>query len=622
VNPLPSDRPGRKRITLSPEQLEDRTVPSGNVTAVVTRGMLEITGDAQGNQVWVNGLGHGQAVITPMGDTTVNGGHAPVVLGGIAFAYDTHLGTGDDFLLVTNTQGNIGLFADMGPGDDGLAVDYAGHTGTTALYTRAGNDVISLGMDKFTGATVVNTGAGNDQVVAGGTEFGEVLFAGGPGENALSLVGVNFHSRPTTVGFQGVYTTFPPIANGDSATVRHGSSVTIDVAANDVAPGGTLDRSSVRITQQPRHGTVHVNGDGTVTYTADDSTATSDRFAYTIRNASGQVSNAATVSLALRPPRVPGPVPTITTTAANPTNLASIPFTVTFDKDVTGFDASDVTVHGGTVSGFTAVNARTFAFDVTPSVNGGVIVHLAPGAARDAAGRGSAEASKLIASDREAPTVGIREGPSAGPTSITLRVGFSEDVTGFTAADVSVTGGTVSAFTAVSASEYTVTVTPSGADLVRVNVAADVATDVAGNANTAAATFVTLPIRTDAGMLPTTSPPAADDPNWQAMPDGLKVWDVQVGTGPAATANSTLGVFDTGWLLDGTVLDSAHTAGAPASIPLFTMIQGWQEGVPGMQLGGIRRLYIPAALAYGSRGFGPISPNSDLIFEIKLVSVA
>src|SRR5581483_7047306 len=165
------------------------------------------------------------------------------------------------------------------------------------------------------------------------------------------------------------------------------------------------------------------------------------------------------------------------------------------------------------------------------------------------------------------------------------------------------------------------TVTPSGPDQVRVNVAADVATDDAGNANTAAATFVTLPTRTDAGMLPTTSPPAVDDPNWQTMADGLKVWDVQVGTGPAVSANSTVGAFDTGWLLDGTVFDSAHTAGAPASIPLSTMIQGWQEGVPGMQLGGIRRLYVPAALAYGSRAFGPIPPNSDLIFEIKVVSL-
>jgi len=373
---------------------------------------------------------------------------------------------------------------------------------------------------------------------------------------------------------------------------------------------------------------VRVNGDGTVTYTADkNTTATSDSFSYTIRSTSGQVSAPTAVSIALTGGgggghNAHGPVPTITTTAADTTNLASIPFTVTFDKDVTGFKLSDVRVSDGAVSGFTAVDARTYTFNVAPAIDGAVKVRLAAGVAKDTAGNESTAASKTLTSDRTAPTATIAAGASpAGQTTIPFTINFNEDVTGFTADKVVVAGGTVSGFTAVSARMYTFTVTPSGTGLVQVGLTAGSATDAAGNGNIATQ-FSTLPSRTDAGMLPTTSPPPdPNDPNWQTMANGLKIWDVQTGTGPAVTAGSTIGVFYTGWLLNGTVFDSNHTAGSPVAFPLSNLIQGWQQGIPGMQPGGIRRLYIPAALAYGSSGSGSVPPNSDLIFEIKLISV-
>jgi FKBP-type peptidyl-prolyl cis-trans isomerase len=52
------------------------------------------------------------------------------------------------------------------------------------------------------------------------------------------------------------------------------------------------------------------------------------------------------------------------------------------------------------------------------------------------------------------------------------------------------------------------------------------------------------------------------------------------------------------------------------------VIAGWEEGLVGMKAGGIRRLYIPAALGYGAQGTGPIPPNADLIFDVQVVSVA
>jgi hypothetical protein len=626
VPPFNAARPRAHRLTLAAEPLEDRSLPSGNVTAQVIGGMLRLDGDALHNQVLITGLEDNQAIITPLGDTTVNGSSSPITLGGILFAYDIRMGDGNDFVWITGTQGEIGVFVDMGNGNDGLTIDYAGHTGTTALFMGSGNDVISLGMGEYEGITILDLGDGDDQVVIAGSTIGPVLFHGSTGLDTISVWDVNFRSTPAVFGIEGVYTTLSPIANADSGTVRPGESVTLAVAANDLALGPPLDLASVRITSQPQQGTVRVNPDGTVTYTARASASGTDTFRYTIANTLGQTSTEATVTLTIGdgqpPPSTRGPVPTISTTASNPTNLTSIPFTVTFDRDVINFTAADVQVTNGTASGFTATNNRTFTFQVAPTTDGVVTIRLARGAAEDATGNASVPATQSIAVDRVRPTTTIRAGVAAGQTTIPFTVTFSEAVTDFTATDVNVTGGTLSNFTAVNPSTYTFRITPlAGASLVQVNVPSGVASDAAGNVNRVAPQFTTLASRTDAGMTSPTTPPSPTAPEWVFQSNGLGIWDVQTGTGPAVAASSTIGVFYTGWLLNGTVFDSARTDGAPASFPLSGLIQGWQLGIPGMQPGGIRRLYIPAALAYGSSGSGTIPPNSDLIFEIKLVAV-
>jgi peptidylprolyl isomerase len=105
---------------------------------------------------------------------------------------------------------------------------------------------------------------------------------------------------------------------------------------------------------------------------------------------------------------------------------------------------------------------------------------------------------------------------------------------------------------------------------------------------------------------------------------GLYVQDVQVGTGDTATAGRQVTVNYTGWLPDGTQFDSSKSAGrTPFS---FTpgqgrVIDGWEEGIPGMKVGGLRRLVIPADLGYGASGSGPIPPNSVLVFDVELVSI-
>jgi FKBP-type peptidyl-prolyl cis-trans isomerase len=113
---------------------------------------------------------------------------------------------------------------------------------------------------------------------------------------------------------------------------------------------------------------------------------------------------------------------------------------------------------------------------------------------------------------------------------------------------------------------------------------------------------------------------------WKDAPSGggLKIWDVKTGEGtPVTGSRARVKVHYTGWLLNGKVFDSSVTRGEPIAFGLDGVIKGWTNGVPGMKPGGVRRLYIPSALAYGSQnvGGGLIPPNSDLVFEIELLEI-
>ena len=78
-----------------------------------------------------------------------------------------------------------------------------------------------------------------------------------------------------------------------------------------------------------------------------------------------------------------------------------------------------------------------------------------------------------------------------------------------------------------------------------------------------------------------------------------------------------------GELLDGTVFDDSHNHGAPFEFVLGKgmVIRGWEEGVLGMCVGEKRRLLVPPSMGYGSHAVGPIPANSDLVFDVELISI-
>ena len=106
---------------------------------------------------------------------------------------------------------------------------------------------------------------------------------------------------------------------------------------------------------------------------------------------------------------------------------------------------------------------------------------------------------------------------------------------------------------------------------------------------------------------------------------GLLIEEIRVGSGDTAVSGQFVSVHYTGWLTDGTKFDSSKDRDEPFEFPLGqrTVIAGWDEGVQGMRVGGVRKLTIPPHLGYGARGAGGvIPPNATLVFEIELLDIA
>ena len=124
-------------------------------------------------------------------------------------------------------------------------------------------------------------------------------------------------------------------------------------------------------------------------------------------------------------------------------------------------------------------------------------------------------------------------------------------------------------------------------------------------------------VTANAGEAPTITPPTG------TPPATLQTQDIIVGTGTEILPTSTLTVHYTlmTWS-NGALVESSWSSGQPATFPLSGVIAGWQEGLPGAQVGGRRLLVIPADKGYGPNGSGPIGPNETLIFVVDIITVS
>ena len=144
--------------------------------------------------------------------------------------------------------------------------------------------------------------------------------------------------------------------------------------------------------------------------------------------------------------------------------------------------------------------------------------------------------------------------------------------------------------------------------------------------------FLPIALLITTGIFSTTacSQQAAPKMETSNMTELIKT-DVKLGTGDLATAGKNVSVHYTGWLYDaaaadhhGKKFDSSRDRNEPFEFPLGAgrVIQGWDQGVAGMKVGGQRTLVIPASMGYGARGAGgAIPPNATLVFDVELLGV-
>jgi hypothetical protein len=175
---------------------------------------------------------------------------------------------------------------------------------------------------------------------------------------------------------------------------------------------------------------------------------------------------------------------------------SNAPFTATFEfsEDVTGFVVGDISLGNATASNFNAVDGNTYTALITPS-GGAVTVDVASNVANNAASNGNSAATQATSTyDVTEPTVVIQNAPGTvnNTDSYTVTAQFSESVSTFVVTDITLVNAAISNFTSVDGDTYTFDVTPDGEGNVAINIAANVAQDIAGNLNAMASQVVTI----------------------------------------------------------------------------------------------------------------------------------
>tara|TARA_B100000575_G_scaffold108788_1_gene86607 strand:- start:987 stop:6905 length:5919 start_codon:yes stop_codon:yes gene_type:complete len=181
------------------------------------------------------------------------------------------------------------------------------------------------------------------------------------------------------------------------------------------------------------------------------------------------------------------------------TNDATLTVTFTSSKATTNFTAADITVTGGTISNFAATSSTVYTATFTPSAAGASTIDVAANTFTDAASNNNTAANQFNWTyDNVAPTMtitatdgsnAVSDGATTNDATLTVTFTSNEATNNFSSADISVSGGSISNFTATSNRVYTATFTPSANGATTIDVAAGKFTDAVGNNNTAATQF-------------------------------------------------------------------------------------------------------------------------------------
>jgi peptidylprolyl isomerase len=128
-------------------------------------------------------------------------------------------------------------------------------------------------------------------------------------------------------------------------------------------------------------------------------------------------------------------------------------------------------------------------------------------------------------------------------------------------------------------------------------------------------------VHADPPMEPDKFPQSVDALKWKELSKGLKIYDEKMGSGNAAIPGSTLKTHYTGWLLSGRKFGSSKDLGKSFDVVLGAgkLIKGWEKGLEGMRVGGVRWLRVSPAMGYGAAAYTMIPSNSTLVFRVELM---
>ena len=379
-----------------------------------------------------------------------------------------------------------------------------------ADITFSGGTLSSFTAVSGTSYTVVFTPTANTQSGTGSVSVALGAFTDSAANNntASSATTITYDTQVATVSSLSVTS-----SAGSDNTYVAGDSIRVTVNFSEAVTVTGTPTISVLVGSTTRSAT-YISGSGTsalvfgYTVVAGDTdtdgvsvTVNSlDLGGGTINDSAGNASTLTQVAVAASTShKVDTTAPTVTIAATSTTLRSSQTSTLTFtlSEASTNFVEGDITFSGGTLSSFTAVSGSSYTVVFTPTANtqsGSGSVSVAADKFTDAAGNNNtASSTTTITYDTQAPSVSIAASAStlkSGETS-TLTFTLSEASTDFAVADITFSGGTLSSFTAVSGTSYTVVFTPTAntqSGTGSVSVAADKFTDAAGNNNTASLT--------------------------------------------------------------------------------------------------------------------------------------